>query len=256
MGLGLDWVPDNCDGKCIIVKSIYERDVPHPRWDFSCDDEYPNVCENGYKKVMCDKSSFATITHPSDSSFYVTPTSSRSNEFPNNFPSHFQCRFPQALWLTGKWKVGLASLYLPGAPNPIPHVVTSHSTIPSHSVIPAAPQPPQKQFSYKRLSNLYKGTSTDIMFQQYAKAFKSSQSQEFLCKLNKVNLPYATTGFDFYGRVVRRMDQDLNKKLLIGYQFAYSNDRWRVDITAQDNNRFGCYVITILTVPTVKVSPI
>lgn len=93
------------------------------------------------------------MTQPSEHPFYVTLTSSKYNEFPNNSPSHFQFRLPQALWLTGKWKVGLASLYLPGAPNPIPHVVTSHSTIPSHLVIPAAPQPPPKQFSYKRLSN-------------------------------------------------------------------------------------------------------
>ena len=32
------------------------------------------------------------------------------------------------------------------------------------------------------------------------------------------------------------MDQDLNKKLPTGYQFADINDRWRVDITAQDND--------------------
>ena len=63
---------------------------------------YPNVCENGYKRVMCNKSSFATMTQPSEHSFYVTLTSSKSNEFPNNSPSHFQIRIPQALWLTGK----------------------------------------------------------------------------------------------------------------------------------------------------------
>ena len=66
------------------------------------------------------------MTQPSEASFYVTLTSSKSNEFPNNSPSHFQWRLPQAIMLTGKWKVGLASLSLPGAPNPIPHVVTSH----------------------------------------------------------------------------------------------------------------------------------
>ena len=32
------------------------------------------------------------------------------------------------------------------------------------------------------------------------------------------------------------MDQDLNKKLPTGYKFADNNDRWRVDITAQDND--------------------
>ena len=86
------------------------------------------------------------MTQPSEHSFYVTLTSSKSNEFPNNSPSHFQIRIPQALWLTGKWKVGLASLYLPGAPNPIPHVATSHSipTAPTHVATP-------KQFSYKKI---------------------------------------------------------------------------------------------------------
>ena len=129
--------------------------------------------------------------------------------------------------------MGLASLYLPGAPNPIPHVVTSHAPLPSHPTIPAAkPSPP---ISYKKLSNLLKGTTTDIMFQQYAKAFKSSQSQEFLSKLNKSDLPDATTGFDFLAKVFHWMHQDLNKKLPTGYQFADNNDRWRVDLFAQDN---------------------
>ena len=40
-GLGLDWVPDNCDGKCKIVQYIFERDVTDPRWDFSYEDELP-----------------------------------------------------------------------------------------------------------------------------------------------------------------------------------------------------------------------
>ena len=31
------------------------------------------------------------------------------------------------------------------------------------------------------------------------------------------------------------MDQDLNKKLPTGYQFADNNERWRVDLFAQDN---------------------
>ena len=74
------------------------------------------------------------------------------------------------------------------------------------------------------------------MFQQYAKAFKSNQSQEFLSKLNKSELPDVNTGFEFLAKVVRWMDQDLNQKLPTGYQFADDNDRWRVDITAQDNN--------------------
>ena len=57
----------------------------------------------------------------------------------------------------------------------------------------------------------------------------------FLSKLNKSDLPDATTGFDFLAKVFHWMHQDLNKKLPTGYQFGDDNDRWRVDITAQDN---------------------
>ena len=51
------------------------------------------------------------------------------------------------------------------------------------------------------------------MFQQYAKAFKSSQSQEFLSQLKKADLPEASTGFEFLSKVFRWMEQDLNKKI-------------------------------------------
>ena len=51
------------------------------------------------------------MTKPSDTSFYVTLTSSKNDEFPNNSNTHFQYRIPQALMLTGKWKVGLANVY-------------------------------------------------------------------------------------------------------------------------------------------------
>lgn len=74
------------------------------------------------------------------------------------------------------------------------------------------------------------------MFQQYANAFNSSQTREFLSTIDKTDLPDANTAFDFLGKVVRWMKQDLNKKLPTGYKFADNNDRWRVDITAQDNN--------------------
>ena len=73
------------------------------------------------------------------------------------------------------------------------------------------------------------------MFQQFAKAFKSSQSQEFLSKLNRSDLPDATTGFDVLAKVFHWMHQDLNKKLPTGYRFADNDDRWRVDLSAQDN---------------------
>ena len=94
---------------------------------------------------------------------------------------------------------------------------------------------PTKPFWFRSLLHLYKGTNTDIMFQQYAKAFKSSQSQEFLSQLKKADLPDATTGFEFFSKVFRWMAQDLNKKLPTGYAFEDSNDRWRIDLSAQDN---------------------
>lgn len=133
------------------------------------------------------------MTQPNDSSCYVTLTGSKSQEFPNNFNTLFQYRLPQTLWLPGKWKVGLASVFLPGVPNPIPRVVTSHTTA-HHET---------KPFSTLSLQNLYKGSHTNIMFQRYAKAFKSSQSQEFLSKLNESDLPEASTGFEFLTKVFR-----------------------------------------------------
>lgn len=45
---------------------------------------------------------------------FVTLNSSQTQEFPDNLSSHFHYRLPQMLWLPGKWKVGLASLFLPG----------------------------------------------------------------------------------------------------------------------------------------------
>ena len=106
------------------------------------------------------------MSQPSESSFYVTLNRSKTQEFPDNSPSHFHYRLPQTLWLPGKWKVGLASLFLPGTPNPIPHVVISHTTV-RHE----AEQRTTKPFSYPSLLYLYKGSFTDVLFQQYAKAF-------------------------------------------------------------------------------------
>ena len=116
-------------------------------------------------------------------------------------------------------------VFLPGVPNSIPHVVTSHTTA-HHET---------KPFSTRSLQNLYKGSNTNIMFQRYAKAFKSSQSQEFLSKLNKSDSPEASTGFEFLTKVFRWMEQDLNKKLPTGYKFEDNKDRWRIDLSPQDN---------------------
>lgn len=40
-GLELDWVPDNCDGKCKIVQYIFELELTDPRWDDCYEDELP-----------------------------------------------------------------------------------------------------------------------------------------------------------------------------------------------------------------------
>ena len=134
------------------------------------------------------------MTQPNENSFYVTLTSSKTHEFPENSPSHFQYRLPQTLWLPGKWKAGLVSLFLPGVSNPIPHVVTSHT---SSSLIVHHETKPTKPFWFRSLLHLYKGTNTDIMFQQYAKAFKSSQSQEFLSQLKKQIYPKQAQALNF-----------------------------------------------------------
>ena len=40
-GLGLDWVPDNCDGRCKIVMYIFDRELTDPRWENHYEDELP-----------------------------------------------------------------------------------------------------------------------------------------------------------------------------------------------------------------------
>ena len=72
-----------------------------------------------------------------------------------------------------------------------------------------AEQRPTKPFSYRSLLHLYKGSNTDILFQQYVKAFSNNQSKEILSKLNK---------------------------LLTGYAYTGPLDVWRMTITAEDNN--------------------
>ena len=153
------------------------------------------------------------MTQPNDNSFYVTLTSQKTQEFPDNLPTQFQYRLPQSLWLPGKWKVGLTSVFLPDVSNPIPHVVTSHV---SSSLTKHRDTIPTKPFAIRSIHNLYKGSDTDILFQQYAKAFKFSQSQEFLSQLKIANLQDASNGFDFMSKVFRWMEQDLNKKITHG----------------------------------------
>ena len=56
-----------------------------------------------------------------------------------------------------------------------------------------------KPFSYRSLLHLYKGSNTDILFQQYAKVFSNNQSKEILPKLRKSDLQDAPNGFEFMG---------------------------------------------------------
>ena len=145
------------------------------------------------------------MTQPNENTFYVTLTSQTMPEFPDNSPTQCRYRLLQHLWLQGKWKVGLASVFLPGLSNPIPHIVTSHV---SSSLTIHHTATPTKPFRIRSLQHLYKGSTTDILFQQYAKAFKSSQSRECLSKLTTADLQDASNGFDFMSKVFWWMEQD------------------------------------------------
>ena len=101
-------------------------------------------------------------------------------------------------------------MFLPGTPNPIPHVVTSHATANNETH-------PTKPFSNRSLLHLYKGNNTNILFQQYAKAWKNTKSKYTLSKLNKAVLQDASNGFEFMGKVFRWMEQDLNQQLPTHY---------------------------------------
>ena len=145
------------------------------------------------------------MIQPNDNSFYVTLTSQKTQEFPDNLPTQFQYRLPQSLWLPDKWKVGLASVFLPGVSNPIPHVVTSHvssSLTKHHDTIPTKP------FAIRSIHNLYKGSDNDILFQQYAKAFKSRNLKNFcpnlkqpICKMPPMDLILCPKYFGGWNRI-------------------------------------------------------
>ena len=174
------------------------------------------------------------MTQPHENTFYVTLTSQPTQEFPNNSLRKFHYRLPQSLWLQGKWKVGLVSAFLPGLSNPLPHVVSSHVssslTIRHHNTTPTKP------FRVRSLHNLYRGSDQDVLFQQYARAFKSSRFQDFLSQLKTTDLLDASNGFDFMSKVFWWMQQDLNKQLPTGYAYEDDKNRWRLDISAQDND--------------------
>ena len=117
--------------------------------------------------------------------------------------------------VTRQMERGIGKCVFTWSSQPYSSCLTSHTTA-HHKT---------KPFSTRSLQNLYKGSNTNIMFQRYAKAFKSSQSQEFLSKLNKSDLPEASTGFEFLTKVFRWMEQDLNKKLPTGYKFEDNKEQ-------------------------------
>ena len=94
---------------------------------------------------------------------------------------------------------------------------------------------PTKPFSNRSLLHLYKGCNTNILFQQYAKAWKNTQSKDILSKLKKADLQDASNGFEFMGKVFRCMEQDLNQQLPTHYLYAGAGDVWPMTITAEDN---------------------
>ena len=111
----------------------------------------------------------------------MTLTSQKTQEFPDNSPTQFQYRLPQSLWLPGKWKVGLANIYLQNPPNDIPHVVTSH--------VKEKVTAPITDFS---LEKLYLGSTTDVMFQLYSRAFKAddvTKSKDIVSIIKKRSTP-------------------------------------------------------------------
>jgi len=100
---------------------------------------------------------------PSSRSLYVTLLSNTSKpEFRENTPASFKVRLPYPLRVKN-WQVGVAGVYLPGAPNVVSHGVTSHPV--TH---PTAPLTEHRQ------SNLYKGSTTQRFVRMYSRALKGT----------------------------------------------------------------------------------
>ena len=168
------------------------------------------------------------MAQPNDNTFYVTLTSQKTQEFPDNLPTQFQYRLPQTLLLPGKWKVGVASIYLQSPPNTIPHVLTSH--------VQEKVTTPITDFS---LEKLYIGSITDIMFQLYSRAFKAddvTKSKDIASTIKKQELPLFKTGVMFFEAIYQRLQQDLLDKLPTGYRFTDGTNQWTPEFSLQENN--------------------
>lgn len=159
------------------------------------------------------------MVEPTQASFYVTLVSNggKQGEFPSNRPCCFKNRLPQALLLRGPWKVGLASLYLPGAPHPTEpvHVVTSHPVV--HPAKPTAP------ITEHRQSKLYAGSAISKLFSLLGVAQKATDTnvnQEIITNLNKLDIPSAAKGVDFMRKVTYWLYRQQFKKLPVGYGFG------------------------------------
>jgi len=149
---------------------------------------------------------------PTSRSLYVTLLSNTSKpEFPENTPASFKVRLPRPLPVKN-WQVGVAGVYLPGAPNVTTHGVTSHPV--THPTVP---------LTEHRQSNLYKGSTTQRLVRMYSQALKGSdvtQTQEILTNMDDADIPAAATGMEFMKKVFYWLQQDVMKKLWKGYNLS------------------------------------
>jgi len=149
---------------------------------------------------------------PSSRSLYVTLLSNTTKpEFPENTPASFKVRLPRPLRVKN-WQVGVAGVYLPGAPNVTSHGVTSHPV--TH---PTAPLTEHRQ------SNLYKGSRNQRLFRWYTRALKGSdgtRTQAFTITMEDADIPPATTGVVFMKKVIRWWQQEVMRKLWTGYNLG------------------------------------
>ena len=95
---------------------------------------------------------------------------------------------------------------------------------------------PPAPISEKRLSNLYKGTTTNVMFRQFARAFSGSNSRDIISTISKDELPEADTGFEFFSKVQELMHQDINEKIPVGWACWDGTSRWRVELSPSNND--------------------
>lgn len=160
---------------------------------------------------------------PTSRSLYVTLLSNTSTpEFPGNTPASFKVRLPHTLRVKN-WQVGVAGVYLPGPPNTVSHAVTSHPvSMTTHPVshLVTHPVPPLTEF---RQSNLYRGSDNQRLFRWYVRVFKGvdgTRAQDITVTMEDADMPKAATGVVFLKKVFRWWQQDVMKKLYVGYNLG------------------------------------